>query len=376
MVDRLTKFAHFIALPTSFSAKSLASVFISEIYRLHGAPKTIVSDRDRVFISQFWRELFKALGTSLAFSSSYHPQTDGQTEVLNRCLETYLRCFAGDEPTHWTRFLALAEYWYNTSFHSAIGMTPFQALYGRPPPAISNLVPGHSKIVSLDELLTQKAQILQLLKINLNRARNRMVQQANLKRTDKIFEAGDWVYLKFQPYRQISLKNRVSQKLSKRFYGPFRILRRIGSVAYELELPSTARLHPVFHISLLKHCHGQPETQLSPLSLQPPPRLSQPTPLRILGLRRVPTEKGEQEELLVQWTGSDPTEATWESRSTFAKTYPQFDLEDKIFLRECGNDTVCAIPQVKGGPSSVGPMNDEGRPIRAVRRPGHLNDYV
>lgn len=133
VVDRLSKFAHFVALPTSFSASFLASVFNAEIYRLHGAPKTIVSDRDRIFISHFWREFFKALGTTLAFSSSYHPQTDGQTEVLNRCLKTYLRCFVSDTPHHLTRFLPLVEYWYNSTFHSAIGMSPFQALYGRPP---------------------------------------------------------------------------------------------------------------------------------------------------------------------------------------------------------------------------------------------------
>lgn len=83
VVDRLTKFAHFVALPTSFTTASLASMFLTEIYRLHGAPKTIVSDRDKVFLSKFWKELFKAFGTHLAFSSSYHPQTDGHTEVLN-----------------------------------------------------------------------------------------------------------------------------------------------------------------------------------------------------------------------------------------------------------------------------------------------------
>ncbi|MCI30862.1 Ty-3/Gypsy retrotransposon polyprotein, partial [Trifolium medium] len=157
----------------SFTAASLASTFIAEIYRLHGAPKTIVSDRDRVFVSQFWRALFKSLGTTLAFSSSYHPQSDGQTEVLNRCLETYLRCFVSDEPKLWLRFLPLAEFWYNTSFHSAIGMTPFEALYGRKPPNMVHYSAGQHSIASVDELLTQKTQILKVLKENLIRARNR-----------------------------------------------------------------------------------------------------------------------------------------------------------------------------------------------------------
>lgn len=265
VVDRLTKYAHFIALPTHFTASYLASMFLSEIHRLHGTPKTIVSDRDRIFISKFWKELFKSLGTTLAFSSSYHPQTDGQTEVLNRCLETYLRCFVSEEPQQWTRFLSLAKFWYNTSHHSAIGMTPFEALYGRAPPSLTSYVAGSSKIAAIDENLAKRSDILQLLKNNLHRAQHRMIQQVNSKRRDKEFAEGDWVYLKLQPYRQVSVHRRSSQKLAKRFYRPFRILHRIGPVAYELELPSTARIHPVFHVSLLKPCIKTPDTQILPL---------------------------------------------------------------------------------------------------------------
>lgn len=98
VVDRLTKFAQFIALPFGFSASSLAVIFLAEIYRLHGVPKTIVSNKDRIFISKFWKELFMALGTTLAYGSSYHPRSDGQTEVLNRCLEMYLQCFVSEQP--------------------------------------------------------------------------------------------------------------------------------------------------------------------------------------------------------------------------------------------------------------------------------------
>lgn len=184
VVDRLTKFAHFIALPTTVTATSLAQTFLNEIDRLHGTPKTIVSDRDRVFINKLWREIFKQIGTNLAFSSSYHPQTDGKTEVLNRCLETYLRCFASEHAKQWTKFLPLAEFCYNTSIHSAIGMFPFEALYGCSPPTISNYIPGNSDVHNLDDLLVHRHKILKQLRENLLTACNRMIQQANKKRKE------------------------------------------------------------------------------------------------------------------------------------------------------------------------------------------------
>ena len=131
----------------------VAEKFVEEIVKLHGLPKSIISDRDPIFISLFWREFFKMSGTKLHMSSAYHPQTDGQSEVVNRCVEQYLCCFVSQQPRKWSSFLPWAEFWYNTTYHSSIGMTPFQALYGRPPPSIPNYQVGASSVNEVDQTL-------------------------------------------------------------------------------------------------------------------------------------------------------------------------------------------------------------------------------
>ena len=134
VVDRLSKYAHFIALKHPFTAFEVAQAYLDHVFKLHGWPRSIVSDRDAIFLSNFWQALFSLQGTEFHMSSSYHPQTDGQTEIVNKCLENYLRCMTGDAPSEWSQWLPLAEWWYNTHFHTVIQLTPYEVVYSQPPP--------------------------------------------------------------------------------------------------------------------------------------------------------------------------------------------------------------------------------------------------
>ena len=125
VVDRLSNYGHFLNLHHPFPTSSVATLFIREIVHLHGFPKSIVSNMDKIFMSKFLQSLFKSQGTSLKMSTAYHPQTDRQTMVANRCIETYLRCFASSKPRAWAKFLPWLKYWYNTSFQFATNTTPF-----------------------------------------------------------------------------------------------------------------------------------------------------------------------------------------------------------------------------------------------------------
>ena len=130
VVDRQTKYAHFLPVKHPFTAHSIAKTVLDYVIKLHGFPHTIVTDRDKIFLCIFWKELFKLHDTQLLMSSAYHPQMDGQTERVNQCLEMYLRCAVHDSPKKWCQWLSLAELWYNSTFHSALGCSPFKALYG------------------------------------------------------------------------------------------------------------------------------------------------------------------------------------------------------------------------------------------------------
>jgi hypothetical protein len=246
---------------------------------------------------------------------------DGQTEVVNKCLETYLRCFASEKQHQWAQWLPLAEWWYNTTYHTTTCMTPFEAVYGQKPPSVLSYLPGTSKVQAVDQTLTVREDILRTLKENLVMAQNRMKQQADQGRSERQFAEGDQVFLRLQPYKKTSLKAEHCQKLAPKFYGPYTVLKHVGQVTYQLALPSQSKLHPVFHVSCLKKVIGtrcQIQTNLPELAeegsiwLQPEAVLDQRE--RRLCQRTI-------KEVLVQWKDMTPTDATWEP-ATILQQFP------------------------------------------------------
>jgi hypothetical protein len=330
VVDRLSKYAHFFPLKADFSSLKVAEVFFHNVVKLHGFPSSIVSDRDKVFTSKFWQHLFKMSGTTLAMSSAYHPQTDGQTEVLNKCVEQYLRCFTVDQPRTWSKMLTWAEFWYNSAFHSSIGMTPFKVVYGREAPTLIKYTPSIHDPITVQELLTARDEVLAQLKVNLAKAQTAMKKYADQKRRFMEFKMGDMVLVKLQPYRQHSVALHRNQKLSFRYFGPFPVIERIGSMAYKLLLPPSAKIHPVFHISVLKPCTGDHDRPYCPLPLMTTEEGPQVLPKAILKTRTLIRNNAHVPQVLVQWDLESPEDATWMDWAPLHLKYPSLNLEDKV----------------------------------------------
>lgn len=183
----------------------------------------------------------------MSTSSAYHPQSNVHSEVLNRCLETYLRYFFFDDATNWYSYFPMEEYLYNISYHSAIKTTSYEALYGRPPSLHLPYLPRESNSLEVDNTLLNRELKLQLLQHQLLRAQLRMKQQIDSHRIDRSFKVGDWVYFKVQPYKQVSISTLHFHKLAFKYYGPFQIARKVGPVAYTFLFSPSVKIQCMFH---------------------------------------------------------------------------------------------------------------------------------
>lgn len=171
---------------------------------------------------------------------------------MNKSLNQYLITFTSDKPIIWVEWLSLCEFWFNTNYQTSTKFTPFEALYGIPPPKLLDYIPGITKVKAVDRQLRSRQQLLAILKHNLVQAQNSMKLQADQHQSNMVFEVGNWVYLRLQPYKQQSIAHKASHKLSPRYFGPFQVIQKIGATAFRLELPPKSKIHPVFHVSCLK----------------------------------------------------------------------------------------------------------------------------
>ncbi|GKA32697.1 ty3-gypsy retrotransposon protein, partial [Tanacetum coccineum] len=191
------------------------------------------------------------------------------------------------------------------------------------------LLPWAEYSSAVEELLVERDALLRKLKQNLLVAKQSMEMRANQKLRDVEFEVGDKVLVKLQPYRQVTLARRHSYKLAKRYYGPFKVKGRVGKVAYRLALSDSSIIHPVFHVSLLKLFLGSDQGAVANLPEEEHEGKLVDQPLSVCATRMVLQNGIPTRQMLVQWSGSSPEEATWEWLSEFKTAYPSYHLEDK-----------------------------------------------
>lgn len=249
VVCRLTKEAHIILYKEASTAEDLANIFIREIYSHHGMPDEIISDRDKLFISRFWASFTGKLGIKRKLSTSFYPQTDGQTERTNQTMESYLRCYVNYKQDDWVELLPLAQFAFNNSEAETTGVSPFFANKGFNPSAYGKPLPGS---VQAEEAMIKTEDLTKLhneLKTDIEFINKRSALYYDKGRSvGPTLGEGDKVYL----LRKNIRTKRPSDKLDHKRLGPFKIQKKVGPVNFRLQLPRTMNIHPVFHISLLE----------------------------------------------------------------------------------------------------------------------------
>jgi len=313
VVDKLSKRTHFIALEANHNAKNTAYVFYENIYKHHGLPRTIISDRDSRFTGTFWKELMKLLNIKLKMSTAFHPQTDGQSERAFRTLQDMLRCYVSYAQREWSMLLPGLEFAYNNHVNDATSLTPFYAEYGQHPLSVADMLQTtESSNVAVTDFVREVNLATQIARTSIRASNARNADNVNENRRQVEYEVGDEVMLST---RHFSVGTGRVKKLAPKWIGPFKIVEKhANGSAYKLELPESLKnLHHTFHVSLLKRYHPDTSTKQksppAPLDFEDGTREYEIESL--LGHRRYRNQR----QYLVKWKGYDDVDNSWLSAS-------------------------------------------------------------
>nr|GFB35420.1 putative reverse transcriptase domain-containing protein [Tanacetum cinerariifolium] len=291
----------------------LARIYLKEVVTRHGIPVSIISNRDPRFASNFWRSLQNALGIRLDMSTAYHPETNGQSERTIQTLKDILRACAIDFGKGWVNHSPLVEFSYNNSYHATIKTTPFEALYGRKcrSPICWTKV-GEAQILD-PKLIQETTEKIVQIKQRMQAARDRQKSYADLKRKPMEFQVGDKVMLKVSPWKGVVLFGKWG-KLNPRYVGPFKVLERVGDVAYKLDLPEElSRVHNTFYMSNLKKCHADEPLAVPLDGLHFDDKLHfVEDPVEIMDRKVKRLERSRIPLVKVRWNSKRGPEFTWE----------------------------------------------------------------
>jgi hypothetical protein len=311
IVDRLTKMRHFIPCKGTCNAEEVARLYVRHVWKLHGLPLTIVSDRGPQFVAQFWKHLTQRLGIKTLLSTAYHPSTNGQTENANAALEQYLRAYVTYLQEDWADWLPLAEFAANTARSESTRTSPFFANYGfHPRMGFEPVQPSNQPATRDAEEFTQKMEkIMSYVRTQMLAAQARQEEYANrTRRPARCFQVGQYVWLDARNIRTL----RPQKKLDWKNLGPYQITEVISPYAYKLDLPRSIRIYPVFNVNLLHPAATDPV---------PGQRQDAQPPIEVEGLEEWAVEEildsrwerrgrgGPQLRYTVQWAGYEaPTE--------------------------------------------------------------------